>query len=109
MAEPLPELTGERLRLRPGTLADVDSVHRVRCDPTVVRWWNAGTREETVEQVLNTEPNTYFFVIETNAGPVAGGIQFYEEPNAQFHYRPSTSSWAPTSRAAASVARRWSC
>lgn len=85
MAEPLPELTGERLRLRPGRLADVDSVHRVRCDPTVVRWWNAGTREETVEQVLNTEPNTYFFVIETDAG-IAGGIQFYEEPDAQFHY-----------------------
>ena len=85
MCEQFAPLVGERLTLRQGTRADVDAVHQMRCDPTVVRWWNAPKPGETAESVMNEEPNTYFFVIETPAG-IAGGIQFYEEPDAQFHY-----------------------
>lgn len=85
MSEQLPELVGERMRLRPGGRADIEAVHRVRCDPTVVRWWNAADLAETTESVLNKEENTYFFVIDTDVG-IAGGIQFYEEPDAQFHH-----------------------
>ena len=85
MPETLPELVGERVRLRPGTRADIEAVHRVRCDPTVVRWWNAADLAETTESILNEEENTYFFVIDTDVG-IAGGIQFFEEPDDQFHH-----------------------
>ena len=85
MCEQFAPLVGERLTLRQGTPADVDAVHRMRCDPTVVRWWNAPTPGETAESIMNEQPNTYFFVIETPTG-IAGGIHFYEEPDAQFHH-----------------------
>lgn len=63
----------------------MDAVHAVRCDPTVEQWWGAAERSETVDDLRNAEPDQHFFVIECD-GEVAGGIQYFEEPGAQFHY-----------------------
>ena len=38
-----------------------------------------------MDDLRNAEPDQHFFVIECE-GEVAGGIQYYEEPGAQFHY-----------------------
>ncbi len=85
MDERRPTLVGERVTVRPGRAEDVEALLAVRGEPSVTHWWGAPEpREEVVADLLG-DSETVLLVIEV-AGEVAGGIQYYEELDPQYHY-----------------------
>jgi len=83
--EMLPTLGGERVRLRPGTNADVAVLHEILTQPSVAQWWGEPESHEEITTDLNGDADTYLLVIESD-GSVVGGIQYGEENEADYRH-----------------------
>ncbi len=84
---PLPVLPGDRVTLRPGTPADVATLHAIRLEPSVARWWGEpGLHEaEEIAAHLRGEGGACLLIIEIDRA-VAGGIQYYEERDPMYRH-----------------------
>lgn len=78
-----PELTGEKVRLRPWTPADADAVVAACQDPDIQRWTTVPspyTREDAVAYVTTVAPRAWddggavFAVVDPATGEVTGSI-----------------------------------
>jgi aminoglycoside 6'-N-acetyltransferase len=79
-----PVLRGERVTLRPVEPADVQPLTAILREPEVARWFGTYTPEETADEFLQ-DPRIVAFTIEVE-GEIAGGIQFYEEPERDYRH-----------------------
>lgn len=79
MSNAQPTLSGPRLLLRAGSECDAAELHRIRCEPSVGRWWGvAHSATEEIAAELRGESEEVLFVIEID-GEIAGSIQYLEE------------------------------
>ena len=74
---PAPTLRGERVTLRPVTVADRPRLDQILDEPEVSRWW----RRDEWERMVTAEAVT--FAIEVD-GQVAGMVQFEEEADPDY-------------------------
>lgn len=81
----VPTLSGSRCRLRPGGLADVEALHRIRCEASVARWWGSPDPPEQIARELECEHSDVPMVIDVT-GDVAGLIQFSEENEPDYRH-----------------------
>ena len=84
MSDPAPTLRGDRVVLRPVTAADRPRLREILAEPSVARWWNPGTPDHAVANWLD-DSDAVILAIDV-AGDVAGSIQFYEEPDADYRH-----------------------
>jgi aminoglycoside 6'-N-acetyltransferase len=79
------ELTGSKVRLRPITTDDVDTLTRLFGEPEVAPRWPDYDRERIEREYLNErgDDDTTAYVIEID-NEVAGLIQCYEEPDPEY-------------------------
>jgi aminoglycoside 6'-N-acetyltransferase len=78
------ELTGSQVLLRPITTDNIGSLSLILHEPEVTRWWGDFDRERIARELVNNDdPATTVYVIEVKTR-VAGLIQCYEEPDAQY-------------------------
>ena len=80
-----PTLVGPRLTIRPGNGADAHSLHDILLEPSVRRWWREPAPPDEIEGQLRGSAEEILLVIEV-AGEVAGGIQYYEEPEPDYRH-----------------------
>ncbi len=73
----VPTLRGERVVLRPLTLADAPALLAILRDPGVAAWWRRATWDQ-----VNEEGATVFAIIVD--GEIAGSIQFGEETDPDY-------------------------
>lgn len=79
-------LSGPRLLLRPGAPHDAAALHRIRCEPSVGRWWGvAYSSAAEIAAELRGEGDDVLFVIEVD-GEVAGNIQYFEEDEPDYRH-----------------------
>jgi aminoglycoside 6'-N-acetyltransferase len=84
VASPGVELKGSVVVLRPVTADDIDDLERVFAEPTVARWWVDYDRARIEREMLEPDdPNDSVYVVDVH-GEVAGMIQCYEEPDAEY-------------------------
>jgi aminoglycoside 6'-N-acetyltransferase len=83
--ELLPVLVGDRVTLRPGTPADVPSLHAVLSESSVMQWWGKPDNDELIAAHLRGEDDTFLLVIEVDHA-VAGGIQYWEEDDPMYRH-----------------------
>ncbi len=77
-------LRGDRVWLRPCRPDDVDRLVAIFATPEVARWWVGYGRERIEAEALHgDDPNETVYVIEV-AGDIAGIVQSYEEPEAEY-------------------------
>jgi aminoglycoside 6'-N-acetyltransferase len=81
----LAALVGDRVTLRPGTDADVEPLHRIRCEPSVQRWWREPDPPAEIAAALRPESEEPLLVVEVG-GTVVGGIQYSEEPEPDYRH-----------------------
>ncbi len=84
-ADPQPPLLGPRVVLRTGTDDDAAELHRIRCEPSVARWWGSADPEEKMAAELRGEGEEVLFVIEVDS-EVAGSIQYSEENEPDYRH-----------------------
>ena len=90
----MPELLGERVRLRDPTADDLEALVAFFADPAIAAWWRM-EREEIVTDVIDrADPDTTVYVIEVD-GEVAGVIQSYEETDEEYRHAGMDISVAP--------------
>lgn len=83
--EMLPTLGDERVRLRPGTGADVAVLHEILTESSVAQWWGKPKPHNEVSTDLHGDDGTYLLVIESD-GVVVGGIQYGEENEPDYRH-----------------------
>lgn len=77
-------MTEQVVRLRPLAVGHVAELAAIWQKPEVARWWPHETAV-TVEERLDDPDDTTSFTIEID-GAVAGFLQVYEEPDAQYRH-----------------------
>jgi aminoglycoside 6'-N-acetyltransferase len=77
-AEPLPELTGERVVLRPAGEDDVEAIAALLAEPDVARWWGAHDAER-----VRRELGGFAIVV---GGAVRGWLIFDEESDPDYRH-----------------------
>lgn len=75
------ELRGERVTLRPATVADVPALLAIAQTPEVHRWW--GDQDDLEEKVEQGDVAVFVILID---GVVAGLIQCHEEDDPEFRH-----------------------
>lgn len=75
------ELRGERVVLRPATVADLPALLPITRTPEVHRWW--GPQEDLGEEIVLAEVPKFVILA---GGEIAGLIQFHEEDDPQFRH-----------------------
>jgi aminoglycoside 6'-N-acetyltransferase len=80
-----PVLTGDRVRLRPGSPADVEAIFAIASEPVVAAWWGEPARPALAAELAGQEPELTSLVIEVD-GAVAGLIQYHEELEPDFRH-----------------------
>jgi aminoglycoside 6'-N-acetyltransferase len=80
-----PELTGERVRLRPGDERDVPALCAILAEPEVACWWGAPEPASAVAAGLRGDDESVLLVVEA-AGQVIGGIQYHEENEPMYRH-----------------------
>ena len=78
------ELRGDRVVLRPLAEADVARLVELGADPEVARWWPGLTHEHVLEKARGEDNDVGFAIVVE--GEVAGLIQHYEEPDADYRH-----------------------
>jgi aminoglycoside 6'-N-acetyltransferase len=73
----VPTLRGERVVLRPLTLADAPALLAILRDPGVAAWW----RRATWDQVTEEGATVFAIVVD---GEIAGSVQFCEETDPDY-------------------------
>jgi aminoglycoside 6'-N-acetyltransferase len=77
-------IEGERVALRPLRAGDAAPLAAAGSHPEVARWWPDITEEELVAKAEGRD-DVEAFAIE-HEGELAGLIQFWENPDAEFRY-----------------------
>ena len=85
MSSSPPPLSGPRLVLRPGVPADAATLHRIRTEASVARWWGRADPEDEIAAALGGEGEEVLFVIDVD-GDVAGSIQYVEENEPDYRH-----------------------
>ncbi len=80
-----PTLVGARAIVRPGCLEDVPALHAILAEPSVTRWWGDPESTGEIEGKLLGPSDAVLLVIEV-AGDVAGGIEYHEELEPNYHH-----------------------
>ena len=80
-----PELTGRRVRLRPGRPEDAGRLHEILAEPSVSRWWGEPDPLADIEDALLGSGPEVLLVMEID-GRVAGGIQYHEELDPMYRH-----------------------
>jgi aminoglycoside 6'-N-acetyltransferase len=80
-----PELTGARVRLRPGDERDVPVLCAILAEPEVACWWGAPEPASEVAAGLRGDDQSLLLVVEA-AGQVIGGIQYEEETDPMYRH-----------------------
>jgi aminoglycoside 6'-N-acetyltransferase len=80
-----PELTGARVRLRPGGERDVPVLCAILAQPEVACWWGDPEPASAVAAGLRGDDESVLLVVEA-AGQVIGGIQFHEENDPMYRH-----------------------
>ena len=80
-----PTLRGERLMLRPGSAADAATLHRIRGEQSVAKWWGTPDPEAKIAAELRGESDDVLFIIDVD-GEVAGSIQYSEENEPDYRH-----------------------
>jgi aminoglycoside 6'-N-acetyltransferase len=80
-----PELTGARVRLRPGDERDVPVLCAILAEPEVACWWGDPEPASAVAAGLRGDDESVLLVVEA-AGQVIGGIQYHEENDPMYRH-----------------------
>ena len=80
-----PELTGGRVRLRPGDERDAPVLSAILAEPEVACWWGNPDPVSVVAAGLRGDDESVLLVVET-AGQVIGGIQYHEENDPMYRH-----------------------
>jgi aminoglycoside 6'-N-acetyltransferase len=80
-----PELTGRRVRLRPGDERDAPVLSAILAEPEVASWWGNPDPVSVVAAGLRGDDESVLLVVET-AGHVIGGIQYHEENDPMYRH-----------------------
>jgi aminoglycoside 6'-N-acetyltransferase len=80
-----PELTGRRVRLRPGDERDAPVLSAILAEPEVACWWGNPDPVSVVAAGLRGDDESVLLVVET-AGHVIGGIQYHEENDPMYRH-----------------------
>jgi aminoglycoside 6'-N-acetyltransferase len=80
-----PELTGARVRLRPGDEQDVPVLCAILAEPEVACWWGDPDPASAVAAGLRGDDESVLLVVEA-AGQVIGGIQYHEENDPMYRH-----------------------
>lgn len=80
-----PELTGTRVRLRPGDERDVPVLCAILAEPEVACWWGDPEPPSAVAAGLRGDDESVLLVVEA-AGQVIGGIQYHEENDPRYRH-----------------------
>ena len=80
-----PELTGARVRLRPGDERDVPVLCAILAEPEVACWWGTPEPAGEVAAGLRGDDESLLLVVEA-AGQVIGGIQYEEENDPMYRH-----------------------
>jgi aminoglycoside 6'-N-acetyltransferase len=80
-----PELTGARVRLRPGDERDVPVLCAILAEPEVACWWGTPEPASAVAAGLRGDDEGVLLVVEA-AGHVIGGIQYHEENDPMYRH-----------------------
>jgi aminoglycoside 6'-N-acetyltransferase len=83
--EPRPTLQGQRVRLRPGTEADLPALLAIRAEPSVARWWGAPDAADIHQQALGLDDEADQLVVDAD-GDVAGAIQYWQRHDVEFRH-----------------------
>lgn len=86
MTSPLPQptLRGERVVLRPLEVADLDWVRASLAGPSVAAWWDQGTGDGWVDELLDDDEIAVHVVEE--AGSPVGFVQWGEEADPGYRH-----------------------
>lgn len=79
-----PTLAGKGVTVRPGNAEDVAALHAILTEPGVACRWGLPDPPDEIEAHLLGSSDEVQLVIEV-AGEVAGGIQYHEELEPQYH------------------------
>jgi len=79
------ELTGARVRLRPGDERDVPVLGAILAEPEVASWWGAPEPASAVAAGLRGDDESLLLVVEA-ADQVIGGIQYHEENDPMYRH-----------------------
>lgn len=74
----MPDLHGERVRLRPLRPADRDTLRDILAQPEVSRWWDTADPDAAADEWLIEGGDSVGFAIELD-GRLIGSIQYAEE------------------------------
>jgi aminoglycoside 6'-N-acetyltransferase len=80
-----PELTGTRVRLRPGDERDAPVLAAILAEPEVACWWGYADPVSVVAAGLRGDDESVLLVVEA-AGQVMGGIQYHEEHDPMYRH-----------------------
>ena len=81
----LPVLRGDRALLRPGSPEDIPRLRAILAEASVMGWWGEPDSEADLADALGGEGECVMLVVEAD-GAVAGGIQYCEQPVAQYRH-----------------------
>jgi aminoglycoside 6'-N-acetyltransferase len=84
-ADARPTLVGDRARIRPGSLDDVQPLRAILTEPAVAYWWGEPDSADEIAADLLGDMSSVLLVIEI-AGQVVGGIQFHEENTPMYRH-----------------------
>ena len=71
--------------LRPGQPSDAATLHAIRSEPAVSRWWNEPESLDDIAADLEGAFGDVVLVVEVD-GEVAGAIQYYEENERDYRH-----------------------
>ena len=77
--QPLPQLHGERLLLRPASVDDAEALATILAEPDVARWWGPNTVTD-VRDELQTSPS---YLVAVN-GEAIGWLQVHEQTEPMY-------------------------
>src|SRR4051812_45433811 len=80
-----PPLRGERGGLRPLEGRDVGALAAILAEPEVARWWGEWDAARVRAELLDTDEEDVVLAVEVG-GELAGLLQWYEEPDAQYRH-----------------------
>jgi len=78
-------LHGDRITLRPVTLADAERLTEILADPAVARWWGRHDLERVKNQLIQRDDDAVAFVV-LAGGETAGLVQYGEENEPDYRH-----------------------
>jgi aminoglycoside 6'-N-acetyltransferase len=86
MVTPQPSaLHGQVVRLRRVTAADAARLTHILTHPEVARWWGSFDLDRVHRELVDPDDGTVTFAIQAD-GQVVGLIQYWEEPEPDYHH-----------------------